>query len=62
MIFSAQMHQYKGFKFVLDTINNKTFLLDSAYPEHLSVQSPTNLPSSCNLITIQFAIKEEQKI
>jgi hypothetical protein len=56
MIFSAQMH-YKGFKFVWDTINNKTFPLNSAYLQHLSVQLPTSLPSSCNLIAIQFAIQ-----
>jgi hypothetical protein len=40
----CQMHQEKGFKFFMDTKNNKAFPLDSTYPKHLSVQSPTHLP------------------
>jgi hypothetical protein len=38
------MDQLEGFNFCLDTKNNKALPLDPAYPKHLNVQSPTNLP------------------
>jgi hypothetical protein len=41
----CHMHKVR-FKFCLDTKNNKTFPLDSAYPKHLSVWSLTILPYS----------------
>jgi hypothetical protein len=41
-----QMHQKEMFMFCLHTSKNRAFPLDTAYPEHLSVQSSTILPSS----------------
>jgi hypothetical protein len=38
------MHQEEGFKFCLDTKNNRALPLDPASPEHLSVRSPAGLP------------------
>jgi hypothetical protein len=40
----CHMHQKEGFKFCLDTKNNRTLPLDPACLEHLSVQSPASLP------------------
>jgi hypothetical protein len=41
------MHQEKGFKFCLDTRNNRALPLDLAYPECLSVQSLVIYPIGC---------------
>jgi hypothetical protein len=49
------MHQEEGFKFCLDTKKKKALPLELACPEHLSVQSSTDLPYklcySCYLIS-----------
>jgi len=38
------MRQQQGFKFCLDTKNNKALPLDLACPERLNVHSPAILP------------------
>jgi len=38
------MRQEEGFKFCLDTRNNRALPLDQAYSEHLSVRSLAGLP------------------
>jgi hypothetical protein len=40
----CHMRQKEGFKFCLDTRNNRAVPLDPAWPEHLNVQSPASLP------------------
>jgi hypothetical protein len=44
-ILECQMCREEGFKFLLDNWNNGALPLDQACPEHLNVQSPTNLPT-----------------
>ncbi len=58
-IFSALDVPIKGFKFCLDTINNRTFFSDPICLECLGVWSLIGLSFSCNSIVIQFVIKEQ---
>jgi hypothetical protein len=44
------MHQEEGFKFCLDTKNNKAFPFNPACLEHLNVWSPSNLPYLSKII------------
>jgi hypothetical protein len=50
------MCQDKGFKFFLDTKNNKALPLDLACPKCLSVQSPASLPY---VVATQFATEKQ---
>jgi hypothetical protein len=51
----------EGFKFCLDTRNNRAFPLDPACPEHLNVRSLAGLPYGVFIFLVCTQEKEKEK-